>query len=393
MRRRRRTVRGRPALVLTTVLVSVIAVGVAPSAGVRAATLPTPVRPGAVQYPKLGVSVGVDGDVAVAGAPDGNFPHGTAYIYHFTGRSWHKQILVNPDTADTYFFGEAVAVSGTTVLVGADTDFTSVPKVFVYTLAGQSWKLAGTIAQPHPVDGQAFGVGLAIDGTTAVIGDTQGDDNRGIGYVFTGHGGSWRFQGRLTDPAGISKLPGEQLGLLVAVSASTAALGGVYQTGLVFARHGTKWFRQASFGHLRNESNVYYSAVALSGNTLAYSQPGWNNATGVVYIYTRIGRTWKRTARLFSPHPVKSGYFGSAVALSGSRLVVGASNLGLARCGTAFEFTESRGKWHEREEIANPGCRKGDAFGLTIALSGRTAVIGAPYKDNYKGAVYVETVL
>jgi hypothetical protein len=46
----------------------------------------------------------------------------------------------------------------------------------------------------------------------------------------------------------------------------------------------------------------------------------------------------------------------------------------------------------ERAEILNPGCAIGDDFGNAVALSGRTAIIGAPGADKGNGQVYVTTV-
>ncbi|HWF82879.1 MAG TPA: FG-GAP repeat protein [Streptosporangiaceae bacterium] len=64
-----------------------------------------------------------------------------------------------------------------------------------------------------------------------------------------------------------------------------------------------------------------------------------------------------------------------------------------SQCGSAFEFSRPRGRWHERARVADPKCSSYDEFGFAVAISGSTALIGAPGADNNKGAAYLLTLL
>ncbi len=94
----------------------------------------TPVRSGTgVQEEKLlphapdsgyGRSVAIDGDTAVVGASadDGSAADaGAAFVYVFNGTTWEQQArLEASDAAADDFLGLSVAVSGNTIVVGAD---------------------------------------------------------------------------------------------------------------------------------------------------------------------------------------------------------------------------------------------------------------------------------
>jgi hypothetical protein len=81
------------------------------------------------------------------------------------------------------------------------------------------------------------------------------------------------------------------------------------------------------------------------------------------------------------------------VAISGARAVVGAPvHGGNPQCGTAFEFIKSAGTWRERARLVNLGCAAFDYFGWSVALSGKTALVGAIGKNQYAGAVYVQVL-
>jgi hypothetical protein len=333
----------------------------------------------------------VAGKVAAAGAPSANHEDGAVYVYVRDGRTWRREEIKDPNSGAVQNFGFAVGVSGTTMIAGNFLN-SGIGAVYLYSLTGRTWRLSATLHNPHPNADNDYGYGVAIDGNTAVVGDPDGDNGRGAGYVYVRSGGHWRLQGTLTDPKAFSGPPGQELGWEVAISGSTIAMSGIYESGALFVRRGTKWFLQASLGRVPEKNIFYVSDIALSGNTAVIGRPEWDGTRGAAYIFTRTGSVWKQTARLIAPHPTRLNQFGNGVTVSGSRMVIGAPNKGVKRCGTAYEYVETHGTWREREQIANPGCSAHDYFGDPVALSGTTAVIGAPGKGNNAGAVYVLTV-
>jgi hypothetical protein len=76
----------------------------------------------------LGDDVAIDGDVVVAGAPGAQKPafplrDGAAYVFQDNGTDWiETDVLRAADGYDGERFGDAVAVSGNRVLIGAPND-------------------------------------------------------------------------------------------------------------------------------------------------------------------------------------------------------------------------------------------------------------------------------
>jgi hypothetical protein len=89
----------------------------------------------------------------------------------------------------------------------------------------------------------------------------------------------------------------------------------------------------------------------------------------------------------------KMSDFGHSVALSGDTMIVGAAtNVPDRQQGTAYIFVRTGNSWKQQSQLA-PNTKTAYGFGLSVALSGDTAVISAPYerlnKNSSRGAVYV----
>jgi uncharacterized repeat protein (TIGR01451 family) len=69
---------------------------------------------------RFGISVAVSGDTVVVGASAANSSAGSAYVFVRSGATWAQQAQLTPsDAAGGGYFGNSVAISGNTVLVGA----------------------------------------------------------------------------------------------------------------------------------------------------------------------------------------------------------------------------------------------------------------------------------
>jgi trimeric autotransporter adhesin len=136
--------------------------------------------------------------------------------------------------------------------------------------------------------------------------------------------------------------------------------------------------------------------LSLDGNTLAVVAPlEASNATGVngnqsnnsfthnsgaVYVYRRVGGQWRQEAYLKAPDNVDGRNFGGssvdqrALGLSsdGSTLAVGAPGAGAGDApGEVVIFTRaSSGTWSVASTLLSPEAQAGDAFGLSVDLSG-----------------------
>jgi len=169
------------------------------------------------------------------------------------------------------------------------------------------------------------------------------------------------------------------------ITLGTTPAGKVY----VFTKNGGIWSRSAVLqASNAANSDAFGGAVAISddGNTALI---GANNANvsmniwaGQVYVFTRSGGTWSQVAILNASNAEDSGHFGESVALSGdgTTALIGAymATAGASSsAGQAYIFQNTGGSWSERQ-ILNASDRVSSAyFGHSVALSGNTAVIGA----------------
>src|SRR4030095_6915021 len=76
--------------------------------------------------------------------------------------------------------------------------------------------------------------------------------------------------------------------------------------------------------------------------------------------------------------------------ISGDTLVVGApldNGAGGSQQGSAYVFVRSGGVWSQQQKLGGPGAGEGDDFGLSVAISGDTVVVGAPFDDGAAGVL------
>ncbi len=169
-------------------------------------------------YDEFGISLAVDGDIAIIGAhydTDQGPESGSAYIFTREGGTWTQtQKLLASDGGAYDEFGLPVAVSGNAVMVGALFQYPCF--VYVFTRdAGGTWNETQKLLPSDVPDGGDFGRSLATSGDLAIISETYG---RGA-YVFTRHtGGGWIERKVLSSPAGSSWL-------LVAVDGELVIVG------------------------------------------------------------------------------------------------------------------------------------------------------------------------
>lgn len=143
-------------------------------------------------------------------------------------------------------------------------------------------------------------------------------------------------------------------------------------------------------------ADYFGASVALSGET-ALVGASRNNVygylSGAAYVFERSGETWVEAEKLVPGDGAQYDRFGAAVALSGDTALVGAwdhehENDGE---GAAYVFTRSGGVWTEQAELTASDGAAHDFFGVSVALSGDTALVGSISDDNgfASGSVYV----
>ena len=162
-------------------------------------------------------------------------------------------------------------------------------------------------------------------------------------------------------------------------------------------------------------------ATGVDGDETDVSAP----YAGAACVYVRAHGAWSRQAYLKASNTGAGDLFGYAVAVSGDRVVVGAleedsastgvdgdaSSDALPGAGAAYVFVRTNGVWSQEAYlkasntgVSAPGVGQGGAFAQSVAISGDTIVVGAPFESSdstgvdgnpsstaagYSGAAYV----
>ena len=185
---------------------------------------------------------------------------------------------------------------------------------------------------------------------------------------------------------GVPGLPSSGLTLAQAPSALRAA---VRRTLGVPALRPASTFQQAELTAADGApGDAFGGSVAISGSTAVVGAPDRNSQTGAAYVFTRSGTTWSQQAELTAADAAAGDYFGISVAISGSTAVVGAYGNN-SQTGAAYVFTRSGTAWSQQAELTAADATANALLGVSVAVSSSAAVAGAYGKNSSTGAAYV----
>jgi hypothetical protein len=362
---------------------------------------------------QLGISVAVDGDTAVIGASaddNSGSNSGSAYVFVRSAGVWtEQQKLTASDGATTDLFGVSVAVDGDTAVIGAlfdDDNGNNSGSAYVFTRSGTSWTQQAKLIASDGAAEDVFGESVAVDGDTAVIGARLDDDNgaaSGSAYVFIRSGTTWAQQAKLAagDAAAL-----DRFGLPVAVDVDTAVIGahldndngGNSGSAYVFTRSGTTWTQQQKLTASDGVASDFFGiSVAMEADTAVIGASGDDDngsSSGSAYVFTRSATTWTEQAKLSASDGAASDQFGRPVAVDADTAVIGArfNDDDGTDSGSAYVFTRSAGAWTEQQKLTASDGATNDFFGISVAVDGNTVIIGALLDDDKgtnSGSAYV----
>jgi len=301
--------------------------------------------------------------------------------------------LVSGDGASGDLLGWSVDVDGDTAIVGANHDdgLNGGVYIFVRTPGTNSWSQQAKLQETTGA-GQ-FGFSVAIDGDTVVVGAYLKGGTTGEAYVHTRTGTIWSAGTPLASRTGNACQFCQQFGRSVAVSGTTIVIGSMFDGGslngqaagvaYVFESNGSGGWVPGD-----TTTRVNGKAGTLEEGMLIASLPG--------------------SVGLINPDGAAYDAFGSAVAIDGNIIIVGAENAdstdGISLfekgngtvqgngTGAAYLFERSGLEWVVREKV-KPGLPEGSTskFGHSVDIDGNRAVVGAFVEGtgtSAPGAVY-----
>ena len=374
----------------------------------------------------FGLGVAVDGDVVVVGTGGddvgGQVDRGSAYVYLKPAGGWSGTPvavarLFASDGLAGDLFGNRVAIEGDTIVVGAQSANGDRGAAYVFVKPAGGW--SGTLNETARLvasDGLAndqLGASVGISGGVIVVGAAWDDNFQGSAYVFLRPGGGWA--GTQTQSAKLLAADrnvgagiGEAFGDTSSIDGDTIAVGALGEDGngvdrgaaYVFVKPAAGWA-----GTLLSNAKLVASdavnnyrfgaAVAVHGDTVVAGEPLDDTGTfadhGSAYVYTRPAAGWSGTrtqdAKLVASDEVAGAHLGTAVALDGQDVLVGAISAPGAQpgAGAVYRYAVPAAGWSgtlaETDKLTASDGESGDEFGCCLGLHGDTLVIGARRDD------------
>ncbi len=390
----RRVSRGRCGTLVACVALAWTGPAAAATVAVEEAVLaPTP----APSLSRAAAAVAIDGDLALVGVPgaEGGMP-GVVHAFRRSGGEWaHEQTILNPDTDTTGDnFGWSIAMRGGVAVIGAPGDggVSRTGAAWRMVHDGARWDTPSRIDRPAGTPSR-FGWSVALNEEAIVVGAPATDSGSVVGAVVVfGIDGSGGEVLRHAD-ADADDLFGRSVALSDGGTNAALVVGAPGDdraamnagAAYLFARTAGGTWEPATVLRL-TATSAYGSSVAVSADAtaLAVGAPS-DGGSGAVYVHRRAARgdAWPdvgEALRVVGAATGASDYFGTAVAMSGTDLVVGAPNDddGPMDTGSAFLFRLRGSAWVEVARFRASGRMANDRLGTSVAISGTTVLAGAP---------------
>lgn len=349
----------------------------------------------------FGLATDISGDYAIIGAPNRDqrgTDSGAAFLFNVS-RGLQVAVLLASDGASQDRFGNAVAISGPTILVGAERRADQGPSsgaAYVFDLASGIQTLK--ILPPDGGAGHHFGYAVELEDRTALIGaygDTMNGESAGSAYVYDAVTGHLHLKLLPPDPTedhffGVDLDLGETTALVGASGDDDTgeSAGAVYQ----FEMPRGFFIRKLNAAD-GEESDRFGRTVALSGDIAVIGAPGDNprgDSSGSAYLFDL--RSGEQIAKLVPADGHGGAKFGDSVAIDGDIALVGASDDdgGAFQGGAGYFFDANNGRQIVKIVASNPINQS--HLGSAVAMGPTTAVVGVPqtYANEYRtGAAYV----
>lgn len=257
-----------------------------------------------------------------------------------------KVVSANRESRGEY--GTSVAINDVYAVVGASRENVSSGNAYIYQKdAGGDWSFLQSFSAPDPNDGAEYGGGAKMTSNIMVIAagraDVSGIQRAGALYVYQLNGSSWEHDTKL-----------------VASDFSADAKMGMNPTSL-----------------------------AMENTTIVAGAPGENAWVGSVYVFEKSGGTWTEAQKLMNPNPQPNDTFGIGVALAGNYMVVGASEEDNTKGAAHIFMKNSGGVWEHVQKITASDAMAQAYFGTAVAITNTRIAVGAYNDDGGTGATYI----
>lgn len=277
----------------------------------------------------------------------------------------------------------------------------AVAALIASAVTGSTWAGTSPVCEPPlllDADGESgdlFGQSVSISGNLAIVGahldDVIGTDS-GSASIFQRFGAFWLQVAKLVPNDAAA---GDRFGTSVSISGDTAVVGAIWDddagsasgSATVFQRIESAWLPQAKLvSPIAESGDLFGWSVAIDGDTIVVGAPGADPSgvnSGAAYVFHRVNGIWGPAIELHVSDGDPGDQFGAAVAISGLTAVVGApldDDDGSA-AGSTYVFQRFNNSWSIQTKLSPQDPSATALFGWSVDVSEDIAVIGAYGSD------------
>ena len=321
---------------------------------------------------------------------------GTVHVFGLDDMgNWEETAVLSSESVEVGDgFGMSLAVDGNTLLAGAPKTRGGRGAVYVFTRsdADALWRAVTTLRSGTRREGDEFGAAVAIDGEFALIGSPGRMRNTGAVVVFRLLAGAWT---EVATVEGSATSPDERFGSALAVDGNRLLVGapGPFPgippgnpsprragSAYVFDLEGGRFVESAQLTSGQDEPGLFGYAVVLSEKEAFLGEPLGNENSGVVHHFVIDGSgRWNQGAQITAATAAPGSGFGMSVSYAAGDLWVGAP-LG----GGAYVLRRSAGEeWQEVQILTISAANS--FMGVSVAASENMAIVGSPGADFFEG--------
>lgn len=352
------------------------------------------------QHDAFGQSIAIRGTTALIGAVDVNNWEGAIYVFTQTGGVWTQgQEFMADDgvPGDQATFGTAIMIDGDTAVIGAlgatVNGHANQGAAYVFTETDGIWNQVAKLVADDGAANNYFGQAAAISGGNIVVGaygaSVNGHALQGAAYVYTNVGGTWTFVKKLVADDAVG---GEFFGRSVAMSGNRALVGAPYASvdgtvarGAVYMFDGSTsdWTQTAKIvADSGDPADGFAFSLAATPTHMVAGANGVGGGQGAAFVFADQGGSFEQEARLVADDGAAGDDLGYSIAILDSTLIVGADRAAIhnnTQQGAAYVFSESAGTWTQTHKLVASDGQANEFYGAFVALAEQSALVGVPY--------------
>ncbi|WP_417386428.1 Calx-beta domain-containing protein [Gimesia sp.] len=377
------------------------------------ATLDQVISHGVGSNTKFGFGVATSGSTIVIGAPGDDSVSsnsGSIITYEKTGsNNWAQsdELLPGenqPSHNGDDLFGNHIAIDGDYMVVSAaGTDSSLAPDGIVYLYSrndqgtpdvdsDDTWDFVRSLLPPDPSAVTGFGLGVAIDDGTILIGARLTSGNYEV-YIYERNGADWTLLPPKVSPL-LSKYNYKNSdGFTLAVSGDTIVIGQPKATGnfsnsgviSVYTKRGSDWstlspVETVLYADDGSYGDYFGQSIDIDGDRIIVGAPEKGD-TGAVYLFEKGSTSWRTTAtqrRLTINEPLTYERLGKAVSIEGDLVAVAAKYDDVSTPNGVVYLLDSSTGWDQPVQTTFSASETNLTlyYGDHIDLSGQTLVVG-----------------